>query len=246
MKKRNRILVLLISIVISAYTLTGCQVYKNQTFIGHVDKIQKEQNTYLASLPYEEKPVTEINHNKPYFTEEELTAGKELKTFTKFSDLDGQKRVGTAYVLLNQSVMPDDGSKRKELNLVKPTGWVQAKYDWIDNGGWLYNRCHLIAWSLTGENANEKNLMTGTRYFNVEGMLPYEIKTLKYLDEYPDNHVLYRATPVYSGDELLARGLLLEAYSIEDNGKLSFCVYVHNVEPGVTIDYMTGKSQAEQ
>lgn len=222
-----------------------------QSLIG--EESQANRIAQLALLQYEEEPATEINNNIPYFTEEEIAfAGKiaansaiidNAETYSEFSRLDGLGRTGTAYAILNKALMPDDDVIRGDISSVTPTGWVQARYSWIDNGGWLYNRCHLIAWSLTGENANERNLMTGTRYFNVKGMLPYESRTLQYLNAKPENHILYRATPVYSGTELLARGLLLEAYSIEDEGALSFCAYIHNVEPGVDIDYGTGKNE---
>lgn len=213
--------------------------------------------SYLASIPYEEDtPATILNNNKPCFTEEELEFAKNMasssavldneKAYSEFSDLDGLGRVGMAYGILNKATMPDDDVMREDISSVTPTGWKQGRYSWIDNGGWLYNRCHLIAWSLTGENDNEKNLMTGTRSFNVDGMLPYEVKVLKYLNSYPENHVLYRATPVFSGSEMLARGILLEAWSIEDDGYLSFCAYIHNVEPGVDIDYQTGKNKMNE
>lgn len=212
---------------------------------------------YLACLEFDTEPYVVINDNVPYFTEEELELGRTFafhsdlidntSTFITFSELDELRRTGQAYGLLNESMMPENDIMRGDISFIKPTGWSQARYDWIDNGGWLYNRCHLIAWSFTGEDANEKNLMTGTRYFNVEGMLPFEIQMLKYLDKNTKNHVLYRATPVYYGGGMLAKGLLLEAYSIEDEGNddkggLSFCVYIFNAQPGVDIDYNTGKS----
>lgn len=220
------------------------------------EEIQADRMARLASLDYSDKPATQINKDVPYFTDEEIAFARNLAAnnglldnkavFARFSSQDGLKRTGQAYALLNQSMAPGDDVTRGDISSIRPTGWVQEQYSWIDNGGWLYNRCHLIAWSLTGEDANEKNLMTGTRYFNTEGMLPYEIKVLKYLNEYPDNHVMYRATPIYSGSELLARGLLLEAYSIEDEGELSFCAYIHNVQPGVDIDYATGSSRMNE
>lgn len=144
---------------------------------------------------------------------------------------------------MNKSLIPPYKEEREDISSIKPTGWVQEKYDSIGNGGWLYNRCHLIAWSLAGENDNERNLMTGTRYFNVEGMLPFETQVLDYIDDNPENHILYRATPIYEDEGLLAKGLLLEAYSIEDDGKLSFCVYLFNVQPGIDIDYQTGNNK---
>ena len=194
---------------------------------------------YLASLEYEEEPYIYINDNTPYFTDEELEF---TDAFESYSNLDDLGRTGYAFASINKSLMPANGEKRGDISSIKPTGWKQKKYDSVD-GGWLYNRCHLIAWSLAAENDNECNLMTGTRYFNVEGMLPFEMQALTYLDENPENHMLYRSTPVYEDNDLLAKGLLLEAYSIEDNGELSFCAYLFNVQPGITIDYETGESQ---
>lgn len=197
---------------------------------------------YLTALEYEGEPYVLIHENIPYFTEQELIMAE---AFEFYSELDELKRTVYAFASLDESLMPEDKEERGDISSVKPTGWVQAKYEDIGNGGWLYNRCHLIAWSLAGENDNERNLMTGTRYFNVEGMLPLEMKVLEYMDEHPKNHVLYRASPVYEEGGLLAKGLLLEAYSIEDNGELMFCIYIFNVQPGVTINYQTGESQDE-
>lgn len=191
----------------------------------------------LLLLEYDGNPYVEVNGSVPYFTEGELSLSE---PFEYYSELDGLGRTGYAFALLDESLMPADGEERGDIGSVKPSGWAQAKYEWIGNGGWLYNRCHLVAWSLAGENDNERNLMTGTRYFNVEGMLPFEMQVLGFLDEDPANRVLYRATPVYQDDGLLARGLLLEACSTDR--ELSFCVYLFNVQPGVVIDYGTGKS----
>ena len=136
--------------------------------------------------------------------------------------------------------------ERGEIGNIKPTGWKQAKYEGVvdSNPPYLYNRCHIIAYCLTGENDNERNLITGTRYMNIEGMLPFETEVARYLSENEKNHVLYRVTPMYSKNNLLADGVLMEAYSIEDKGKgVSFCVYVYNKQPGVEIDYKTGNSK---
>ena len=143
--------------------------------------------------------------------------------------------------------MPQDDEERGDISSVYPTGWEQAKYDSIDNGGWLYNRCHLIAYCLAAENANEKNLITGTRYLNIEGMWELEETVKYYLEENPDNHVLYRVTPMFEGDNLLASGVLIEAYSLEDEGDgVCFCCYCYNVQPGVEINYATGESVATE
>ena len=135
--------------------------------------------------------------------------------------------------------MPQKGEKRGDISNVKPTGWKQKKY----NGEYLYNRCHLIGYQLSDENDNELNLITGTRYFNVTGMLPFENKVAEYIKENENNHVLYRVTPVFEGENFLASGVEIEAYSVEDNGKgICFNVYVYNIQPGITINYLTGES----
>lgn len=195
---------------------------------------------YLAAQEYTGEPYIYVQDNEPYFADEDFSY---TDAFEFYSELDNLGRVQYAYASLDESLMPADDEERGDISSIKPTGWVQAKYEGIGNGDWLYNRCHLIAWALAGENDNERNLMTGTRYFNVEGMLPFETQVMAYIDENPDNHVLYRSTPVYAEDDLLAKGLLLEAYSIEDNGELSFCIYLFNVQPGIDINYKTGESQ---
>lgn len=177
-----------------------------------------------------------INNDHPYFTEDEKAC---TDSFEQYSDLDSLGRVGVAYANIGKDLMPTED--RGSISEVKPTGWVNKKYDSVD-GGWLYNRCHLIGFQLTGENANEKNLMTGTRYFNVEGMLPFENMVADYIKE-TGNHVLYRVTPKFTGNNLVADGVLMEGYSVEDNGKrIEFCAFVYNVQPGITIDYATGES----
>ena len=145
-----------------------------------------------------------------------------------------------AYANISIDTMPTE--KRGEIGQIRPSGWHTVKYSGVVDGNYLYNRCHLIAYCLTAENANKKNLITGTRYLNNEGMLPYETKTAQYIDK-TKNHVLYRVTPVFKGSDLVASGVLVEAYSVEDQGKgISFCVYCYNVQPGVAIDYATGDS----
>ena len=194
----------------------------------------------LLGLEYDGIPFAYVYDNEPWFTEEDK---EQTQALEYYSELDDLGRVQYAFASLDESLMPEDGEERGDISSIKPTGWVQAKYEGLGNGGWLYNRSHLIAWALAGENDNEKNLMTGTRYFNAQGMLPFEMDVLEYVDENPENHVLYRVTPVFDGDDLLADGVLLEAYSIEDEGELSFCVYIFNVQPDITIDYATGASE---
>ncbi len=179
-----------------------------------------------------------INNNVPFFNADEKAAG--TSSFETYSELDDLRRCGTAYACIGKDIMPTE--ERGQIGMVKPTGWHTVKYDCVD-GKYLYNRCHLIAYCLAGENANEKNLITGTRYLNIEGMLPYETLTAKYMDNNPDNHVLYRVTPVFIGSELVARGVLMEGYSIEDNGAgVNFCVFCYNVQPDVEINYADGES----
>lgn len=191
----------------------------------------------LSDIPeYTDSPYVAVNGNVPYFTEDDLTD----VSFESYSDLDSLGRCGVAYASVSTDTMPTE--KRGSIGEVKPTGWINAKYDFVD-GKYLYNRCHLIGYQLTAENANEKNLITGTRYLNVQGMLPFENLTADYVKE-TGNHVMYRVTPVFEGDNLVASGVLMEAESVEDEGDgVLFCVYAYNVQPGVTIDYATGKSE---
>lgn len=193
----------------------------------------------LADVPaYEASAYVAINGNEPLFTDEELvTQGYEF-----YSELDSLGRCGYTIACLGREMMPTD--ERGSISHVKPSGWVQAKYDIVD-GENLYNRCHLIGWQLSGEDANARNLITGTRYMNVEGMLPFENMVADYIKE-TGNHVMYRVTPVFEGGELVARGVQLEAKSVEDGGEgICFHVYVYNVQPGITIDYATGESWEE-
>ena len=193
----------------------------------------------LREIPaYSGTPYTEVNGNKPYFTEEELTT----QSFETYSELDSLGRCGVAYANVGQDLMPTE--PRGEIGAVKPTGWHLVKYDNVD-GKYLYNRCHLIAYMLAAENANPQNLITGTRYLNVQGMLPFETKVCDYVKN-TGNHVLYRVTPIFDGDNLLADGVLMEAYSVEDAGEgIQFCVFAYNVQPGIGIDYATGDNWAE-
>lgn len=193
----------------------------------------------LREIPaYSGTPYTEVNGNQPYFTEEELTT----QSFETYSELDSLGRCGVAYANVGQDLMPTE--PRGEIGAVKPTGWHLVKYDNMD-GKYLYNRCHLIAYMLAAENANPQNLITGTRYLNVQGMLPFETKVCDYVKN-TGNHVLYRVTPIFDGDNLLADGVLMEAYSVEDAGEgISFCVFAYNVQPGIGIDYATGDNWAE-
>ena len=193
----------------------------------------------LREIPaYSGTPYTEVNGNQPYFTEEELTT----QSFETYSELGSLGRCGVAYANVGQDLMPTE--PRGEIGAVKPTGWHLVKYDNVD-GKYLYKRCHLIGYMLAAENANPQNLITGTRYLNVQGMLPFETKVCDYVKN-TGNHVLYRVTPIFDGDNLLADGVLMEAYSVEDAGEgISFCVFAYNVQPGIGIDYATGDNWAE-
>ncbi len=177
-----------------------------------------------------------IDNNIPLFKEEDYTN----KSFEIYSELDSLGRVGTAFANVGMDLMPTE--KRGSIGMVKPSGWHTVKYDIVD-GKYLYNRCHLIGYQLTGENANEKNLMTCTRAMNTIGMLPFENRVAEYIKE-TKNHVLYRVTPIYENDNLLANGVIIEASSVEDRGSsLQFYVYVYNAQEGIEINYQTGESK---
>lgn len=196
----------------------------------------KEQAITLDALPsFSGSPYVVINDNIPYFTDEDLTE----RSYERYAPLDALERCGTAMANVGQDLMPTE--KRGSISSVHPSGWQSVQYDFVD-GGSLYNRCHLIGFQLTGENANRENLITGTRYLNVEGMLPFENMVADYVQE-TGNHVLYRVTPFFEGRNLVASGVLMEGYSVEDRGEsICFNVYCYNVQPGVVIDYATGES----
>lgn len=198
---------------------------------------QEAVSATLDNIPaYSGTPYVVIDDNEPDFTEEELTD----QSYESYSDLDALGRCGAAESSIGKDLMPTE--KRGKIGQVKPSGWQTIKFDNVD-GKYLYNRCHLIGYQLTAENANEKNLITGTRYMNVDGMLPFENMVADYVKE-TDNHVMYRVTPVFEGDNLVASGVLMEAESVEDHGEgIEFNVYVYNVQPGITIDYATGKAE---
>lgn len=208
----------------------------NETFDN--SKVSNKVSNYssLIDIPdYSGEIYVEINNNTPYFSEQDYTT----EAFEKYSDLDGLGRCGVAYANICKETMPPDGDERGDISSVKPTGWIQKKYD----GEYLYNRCHLIGYQLSDEDDNELNLITGTRYFNVSGMLPFENKVAEYIKSNKSVHVLYRVTPVFKENNLLASGVEMEGYSVEDNGKgVCFNVYVYNIQPNINIDYSTGES----
>lgn len=197
----------------------------------------RNENISISDLPaYSGEPYVILNGNEPEFGEDlDATAAYE-----EYGALDSLGRCTAAMACIDESLMPTED--RGDISAVKPTGWQSVQYDFVD-GDSLYNRCHLIGFQLTGENANERNLITGTRYMNVEGMLPFENMVAEYIKE-TGNRVLYRVTPVFEGSELVARGVQMEAYSIDDGGKgVCFNVYCYNVQPGLEIDYATGESR---
>ena len=188
---------------------------------------------------YSGDPYVVINDNEPSFSSEEL----ESDSFESYGELDDLGRCTIAFANLSSELMPQ--GERGSIGQVKPSGWQTVRYDSVD-GKYLYNRCHLIGWQLSGENANERNLITGTRYMNTEGMLPFENMVADHIKE-TDGHVLYRVTPIFVEDELVARGVQMEAYSIEDAGaSICFNVFVYNVQPGIEIDYSDGSSRLSE
>ena len=199
-----------------------------------------EYNSLISILPeYSGEAYTQINNNIPFFKEFEIING----SFEYYSELDEFGRCDVCFASITTDLMPT--KDRQSISKITPSGWINTFYDIVD-GGYLYNRCHLIGFQLTGENANERNLITGTRYLNIDGMLPFENKIADYIEN-TGNRVMYRSTPVFTGDNLVADGVLLEAYSVEDNGQgVSFCVYCYNVQPQIKIDYTTGESSVEE
>ncbi len=233
--------------LLAAFMATAALAVAGTAFSGHavgpqpvsaaeITSASGKSSGLLAELPaYTSAAYTEVNGNVPYFSASELTT----EAFEHYSSLDALGRCGVAYANICKELMPTE--ERGSIGAVKPSGWQIVKYEGID-GNYLYNRCHLIGYQLAGENANEKNLITGTRYLNVTGMLPFENEVAQYVKA-TGNHVLYRATPVFQGSELVARGVLLEAESVEDQGSgVQFNVFCYNVQPGITIDYTDGSS----
>ncbi len=193
----------------------------------------------LTEIPaYSGSPYVVLNNNIPNFTSSDETN----VTFESYSNLDSLDRCGVAFANLGIETMPTED--RGSISHIKPSGWQSVEYDIVD-GKYLYNRCHLIGFQLSSENANDKNLITGTRYFNVDGMLPFENEVAEYIEN-TKNHVLYRVTPIYEGNNLVANGVQIEAKSVEDNGSgIQFNVYIYNVQPGISIDYSNGNSSLD-
>ena len=227
-------LIIFIILSVTTYIIENIEKKENENQSNTVNTIENTTYINIEDIPdYTDQIYIEINNNKPYFTEEEYTT----ESFEKYSELDSLGRCGVAYANVCKEIMPPKGDKRGDISSVKPTGWKQTKF----NGEYLYNRCHLIAYSLSDEDDNKLNLITGPRYLNASGMLTFEKQILEYMNKNKNNHVLYRVTPIFKGDNLLASGVEMEAYSVEDNGKgICFNVYIYNVQPGVNINYATG------
>lgn len=213
---------------------TTAQNTTNTVQVYDFDLDYQGNEVYSPSY-YNGKAYIEINDNKPYFTVDDITTCE----FETYSELDSLGRCGVAFANISDYTMPDE--ERGDISKVKPSGWHNVKYDSdIVPGGYVYNRCHLIGYQLAGENDNDKNLITGTRYLNIDGMLEHENEIAAYVKE-TGNHVLYRVTPIYDGDNLVADGVLMEAYSVEDYGKgIQFNIYAYNVQPGIEINYSDG------
>ena len=214
-----------------------CVAYQNEIKSFMTEPLVEPASTYkIENIPqYSGEAYVTINENKPNFTDEDYTKD----TFELYSDLDILNRAGVAFAKVSKETMPTE--ERGSIGMIKPTGWHTVKYD-IVSGKYLYNRCHLIGYQLTGENANEKNLITCTRQMNTGAMLEFENEVANYIDE-TNNHVLYRVTPIYVDNNLLASGVQIEASSVEDKcGEICFNVYIYNVQDGITIDYTNGDS----
>lgn len=212
------------------------EIVKEET-IKKPDFKNKTLNKSVNIPTYEGETYTTINGNVPFFKSSEMTT----QSFEYYSELDELSRPGVAYANISKEIMPTE--KRGSIGMVKPAGWHTIRYDQLISGKYLYNRCHLIGYQLAGENANKKNLITGTRALNVDGMLPFENLVDDFVEK-TNYHVLYRVTPIYRDNNLVADGVLIEAKSVEDNGKgLQFNVFVYNVQEGVAINYATGASK---
>ena len=257
MSRKIKISILALLVAFSVVLMSSCSIFNDikneiQDFVSDLmgDDSTTETNAPVnvvvnGNFTYEDIPeyageaYVSVNDSIPFFSEED----KNTNVFETYSKLDSLGRCGVAYANICKELMPTDD--REDIGNVTPSGWKQVKYDFI-SGKYLYNRCHLIGFQLAGENANPLNLITGTRYLNIDGMLPFENLVDDYVDE-TNNHVLYRVTPIFKGNELVCRGVLMEGFSVEDNGEsICFCVFAYNVEPGVIINYADGSSQLDK
>lgn len=250
MKKKLLISLVAGIIFVAGYSFSGTSNAGNENKVIQINEVEdlptageiseaSSATFSLENIPaYAGNPYININDNVPYFSSEDKTR---VDAFEIYSDLDSLGRCGVAYANICEDLMPTE--ERGEIGSIKPSGWHTANYHEHIDGNYLYNRCHLIGYQLSGENANEKNLITGTRYLNVEGMLPFENEVSDYVKN-TRNHVLYRITPVFEGNNLVVSGVLMEAYSVEDNGAgVMFNVYCYNVQPGIDINYANGESE---
>ena len=239
-KIKNNLLILVsvIGLAFAGCNISDLDLFGTSENVKVYDKNDRSIPVNIKDVPkYRGIPYVEINDNKPSFSE------KDKDRVEEYSKLDKLGRCGPAFANVGKELMPT--SPRESIRDVRPSGWHTVKYDDILEDRYLYNRCHLIAFMLAGENANERNLITGTRYFNVEGMLPFEIQVADYVKS-TGNHVLYRVRPIFKGNDLVARGVQMEAQSVEDGGEgISFNVYCYNVQPGIRINYKDGSSQPE-
>lgn len=228
---------ILSALFVCSLFFTGCSGEANVPNQSVQNEAAQPYKFSYQDVPqYDGSPYVVLNDNQPTFEKEDG-----YKVFENYAELDSLGRCGVAFANVGKELMPTE--KRGKIGMIKPTGWHTARYDDLISDKYLYNRCHLIAFMLAGENANPKNLITGTRYLNIEGMLPFEDKVKQYISR-TGNHVLYRVTPVFVGKELVARGVQMEAKSVEDNGKgIQYNVFCYNVQPGVEIDYATGESR---
>lgn len=241
-RKKNKYLKYIISVLIIPILIYIYDYYKYdvQKFLASVIPYKEKKSYNIKEIPqYNGEAYVIINNNNPDFEESYINT----TSFEEYSNLDYLNRCTLAFANVSIDTMPKE--ERVKIGMVKPSGWHTVKYDIID-GKYLYNRCHLIGYQLTGENANEKNLITCTRYMNTVGMLKFENEVAEYVRQ-THNHVLYRVTPIYDGDNLLANGVQIEALSVEDNGKgIKFNVYVYNVQDGIEIDYTNGDSKLKK
>lgn len=240
---KNRIRIALSLILVIGFIFTGCsssevsETTKATTATVTETQVTTESYSFDEIPEFSGQPSVVINNNIPEFEKSDYTT----TSYESYGELDSLGRCTACIACIGQDIMPTE--ERGNIGSVKPTGWQVAKYNNVD-GKYLYNRCHLIGYQLSAENANKNNLITGTRYMNVDGMLPYEDEVAHYVHK-TNNHVLYRVTPIFKGNELVARGVQMEAYSIEDNGAgVEFNVYCYNNQPGIEIDYKTGNSKA--
>lgn len=231
------------SLATSSKETEDTRVYGTIADVGSTpEKTTQTYNNVVRSLSYQDyagDAVITVNGNEPLFTDDEVT----ISSFKEISELDKNGRTGPSIACLSYDMRPE-AERDFDLSEIKPSGFINRCYpDLIEEDGWLYHRCHVLGYQLTGETTNPLNLFTGTRFLNENGMLWQENAVAQQLRDYPEIHVMYRVTPIYRDDELVCRGVLMEAFSVEDNGGFHFCVYCFNVQPGIEIDYRTGESK---